>query len=336
MKEVVTSMNALRLFAAAVLVVSLSARVRADDTIAGVRRFEITYTATVKEWPADAKQVVLWVPLPSPTAAQAVSDVEIQLPDGWAGRQSCDDEGKFGNRVLCLTPSLHRPFTVTVKCRVDRKEVRVLAPDRAAAVPPDEGGSPDPIHLRPDRLGVVDDRVRKLAQEVTAGRHGELEQARAIYDYVLTHMAYDKTGAGWGRGDTRRACDVGRGNCTDFHALFISLVRARGIPARLRMGTSLPTDRAQGELAGYHCWAEFWVGGRGWVPVDASEAWKHPKRREFLFGNLDADRVEFSMGRDLKLPGMRGEPLTFMSVPYAEADGKPFAGVEKSVRFKEI
>src|SRR5689334_22362604 len=100
--KVIKSMNALRLLAAAVVVMSLSTFARADDAIAGVRRFEITYTAAVKEWPADAKQVVLWVPLPRPTAAQAVSDVEIQLPDGWSGRQSCDDDGKFGNRVLCL------------------------------------------------------------------------------------------------------------------------------------------------------------------------------------------------------------------------------------------
>lgn len=302
---------------------------------APVRRFELTYTAEVKEWPAGVKRLDLWVLLPLPTDVQAVSSVYITLPNDFAGEY--DSPPSFGNRFIRLAPSVPGPFAVTVQCRVERREIRVLAPSggtTAAARAAVEAS--DPQDLRPDRLGVVDDRIRKLAQEITAGRHGELEQARATYDNVLAHMAYDKTGIGWGRGDTRYACDVGRGNCTDFHALFMSLVRARGIPARFHMGLSVPPHQGEGVLEGYHCWAEFWTPEHGWVPVDASEAWKHPERRDDLFGNLDADRVEFSVGRDLKLPRMRGEPLSFIAGPYAEADGKPFAGVEKRVSFREV
>jgi transglutaminase-like putative cysteine protease len=304
-----------------------------------VRRFDVTYTATVKEWPAGVKQIILWVPIPPTTDVQAISDVHVLRIDGNDRAWELGEyrEEVYGNRVKYYKPRGPGPFAVTVSYRVERREERILDA-RPGATPrpaPGPGVAPDPMYLRPDRLGVVDDRIRKLAGEITAGRRGELEQARAVYDYVLGHMAYDKTTPGWGKGDTRRACDVGRGNCTDFHALFISLVRARGIPARLHMGASLPAGKTEGALEGYHCWAEFWVGGRGWVPVDASEAWKNADQRDFLFGNLDADRVEFSVGRDLKLPGMQGELLTFMSGPYAEADGKPFTGVEKSVSFKE-
>lgn len=44
-------------------------------------------------------------------------------------------------------------------------------------------------------------------------------------------MSYDTSGRGWGRGDVVYACKVGKGNCTDFHSLFMALALAEGIPA---------------------------------------------------------------------------------------------------------
>jgi transglutaminase-like putative cysteine protease len=135
-------------------------------------------------------------------------------------------------------------------------------------------------------------------------------------------MSYDKSGKGWGRGDAIYACDVRRGNCTDFHSLFIALARARGIPARFTIGFPIGKARS-GEVPGYHCWAEFYAGGE-WVPIDASEAWKNPARHEYYFGHLDAARVAFTMGRDLALtPRQQGEPLNYLIYPYVEVDGKP-------------
>src|SRR5258708_7824089 len=108
--------------------------------------------------------------------------------------------------------------------------------------------------------------------------------------------------------DTRRACDVGKGNCTDFHSLFISLARARQIPSRFEIGLQVPPGKPSGKIDGYHCWSEFWDPRDGWTPVDASEAWKHPERHAYYFGTFDPDRVQLSVGRDLMLPGMSGEP----------------------------
>jgi transglutaminase-like putative cysteine protease len=56
--------------------------------------------------------------------------------------------------------------------------------------------------------------------------------------------------------------------------LFISLVRSTGIPARLVMGQALESPSPPGvetcDVCGYHCWAESFVAGLGWIPVDAS------------------------------------------------------------------
>jgi len=153
----------------------------------------------------------------------------------------------------------------------------------------------------------------------------------------VSKMTYDKNHQGWGLGSTRHACDVGKGNCTDFHALFTSLCRAQGIASGFEIGLYLPYDRKSDEkLGGYHCWALFRVPGKTWVPVDCSEAMRFPARKEFFFGGHTSNRVTLSTGRDLTLePKQDGEPLNYFLNPYAEADGKPVK-TDKSWSFKDL
>ncbi|HIF94017.1 MAG TPA: transglutaminase domain-containing protein [Myxococcales bacterium] len=66
------------------------------------------------------------------------------------------------------------------------------------------------------------------------------------------------------------------GNCTDFHALFISFARSEGMP--------IPNSRRMGKIDGDHCWAEFYLPETGWIPIDASEAFKHSDKKDFFFG----------------------------------------------------
>ena len=160
--------------------------------------------------------------------------------------------------------------------------------------------------------------------------------ARAIYDHVVATVKYDKTGKGWGRGDIYYACETRRGNCTDFHAIFIGYCRAMGIPARFAIGFPLPAERGRGKISGYHCWAEFYAKGIGWVPIDASEAAKNPAKREYFFGAHDENRLEFTRGRDLVLtPRQKGAPLNYFIHPYAEVDGAEFAGVTEEVSYED-
>ena len=145
-------------------------------------------------------------------------------------------------------------------------------------------------------------------------------------------MKYDKAVEGWGRGDTLRACRIGSGNCTDFHSLFISLARASGIPARFKIGAQIPADEAKGVL-GYHCWAEFYEEGE-WRPVDASEAWKNPQRKEYYFGSADENKFTLNLGRDIVLGD--GKRANIFIYPYAELDGRPFEAVETRFYFENV
>jgi transglutaminase-like putative cysteine protease len=121
------------------------------------------------------------------------------------------------------------------------------------------------------------------------------------------------------------------------HATFIGYSRALGIPARFAIGFPLPADRGEGKIVGYHCWAEFYARGIGWVPVDASEAAKDPSRREYFFGAHDENRVEFTKGRDVILaPREKGDPLNYFIYPYAEIDGQQFAGSAYEIAYRDL
>lgn len=105
------------------------------------------------------------------------------------------------------------------------------------------------------------------------------------------------------------------------------------------MGFSLPTSAGRGDVSGYHCWAWFKPGSGQWVPVDISEANKHPQKRGYYFGHLDADRIAFTTGRDILLePRQDGPPLNYFIYPYVEVDGKPYLTekVMKKFSFEDI
>ncbi|MDT7603831.1 MAG: hypothetical protein QOF61_1828 [Acidobacteriota bacterium] len=300
------------------------------------RKFEFEYKATVKDIPAGAKRVELWVPVPHDDQFQKITGMEINSPYPYEIHTS-----QYGNRVLhvSLSNPQQQSLTVAMRFTAVRKE-HVQARLQQASYHSDAKLDEDAAQwLRPDRLVPLDDKIRAWAREVVEAARAktDLERARAIYNHVVSTVKYDKTGQGWGRGDIYYACDARRGNCTDFHAIFIGYCRAVGIPARFAVGFPLPADRGQGAVGGYHCWAEFYLRGVGWVPVDASEAAKNPARREYFFGAHDENRVEFTRGRDLVLnPKQQGEPLNYFVYPYAEVDGKTFAGVEKSFSYHDL
>lgn len=292
------------------------------------------YTASLTGLPAQASPVRLWIPLAKTRENQRVLSRRIEV----ARPYEIHEEPVFGNDILylALTPPLPRPFSVVIDYEVALRRGRRLAPRPLVHV---FGGvaSADDVAtaLRNEPLMVVDETVTRLARGVTESRTTNLQKARAIYDYVIAHMRYDKTTPGWGRGDTLRACALGKGNCTDFHSLFISMGRAVGLPARFVIGVSLPREPA-GEIPGYHCWAEFYSPRQGWVPVDASEAWKHPDLRDYYFGTRDENRVSISVGRNIRLvPAQAGAPVNIFVYPYAEVDGLPGGVIETRFQFRD-
>lgn len=57
--------------------------------------------------------------------------------------------------------------------------------------------------------------------------------------------------------------------------------------------------------------------------MDISEAWKHPGKVAYYFGNLDAHRILVSTGREIRLsPEPAGMAVNYFVSPYVEVDGR--------------
>lgn len=300
------------------------------------RSFHFEYRATVKNIPPGARHVDLWVPVPRSNQWQQIEDLKVDSPYPYEIATT-----RTGNTMLHVGidgPKL-RSFSVNISLNACRKEHIQYRLTSGARLLRDESPRELSRYLVSERLVPINSQIRSWAQEVVdkAGARTDLEKARAIYDHVIATVKYDKTGHGWGRGDIYYACEARRGNCTDFHAIFIGYCRALGIPARFIIGFPLPADRGGGKIAGYHCWAEFYAKGIGWVPVDASEAEKNPSKRNYFFGAHDENRIQLSRGRDVMLiPRQQGPPLNYFVYPYAEVDGKAFAGTEQTISYRDV
>jgi transglutaminase-like putative cysteine protease len=302
------------------------------------RTFAFTYQVHVPANKDAHDSFLLWLPLPQDDQFQKVGDLRIDTPVAYTR----GTDPQYGNPFVLVRPTpvqAQAGFDVTVRFHATRFEHKVSLEAPAPAKPVSLKSPPPELqrYLQADNLVPLNGVIADLARQQTAGDTTDLAKAHHIYNYVLATMRYDKSGEGWGRGDAVWACSSKRGNCTDFHSLFIGMMRASGIPARFEIGFSLPENKNDGELSGYHCWAEFYLEGTGWVPVDASEAWKNPAKRDYFFGAHDANRVFFSYGRDLQLSSeQQGSPLNYFIYPYAELDGKMVSGVQVHFSFNDL
>lgn len=319
-----------RILGLTVVSVSVSVSSRAHDE-ASLRSIELTSHVRVRG-SASAEQVRLWIPVPQSSPSQSVSQM-VRHQSFPLQRRT---ERRYGNSMLYGQGAIPAAGTLDfeIAWNVKRQETRL---DNRPVDNVLSGasrslwlrGSPKiPIGGRP--LNLID--ASKLPIDPR-------DKARMFYDRVLDHMQYDKSRPGYGTGDAVWACDSRFGNCTDFHSLFMSLARTHDIPARFEIGYPLPSGETQGEIRGYHCWAWFHDQKQGWTPVDISEANKRPEFSEYYFGNLSADRIAFSVGRDLELePPQQGPALNYFVAPYAEVNGVPVDGsdVEFSLSFRDV
>ena len=273
----------------------------------GQDQFEFQYQVTLPEMKESAR---MWIPIPQSDPFQEIELTSLETPADY----QILEEQYFGNKILFmeLSPE-HSGRKVELQYKVERQEKK----------PYEDNLSPT-RYLNASALMPVGDRFEVLADSIIGdkGNTGTLMQARALYDYIIDNMRYMNFGD-YGKGDAVYACDALTGNCTEFHSLFISLARSADIPARFAIGAAIPSDRDDGGIDGYHCWAEFYAEGKWW-PIDISEANKYTALSTYYFGRHPANRIEFSKGRDLNIePGPSSGTINFLAYPVLEIGDSP-------------
>lgn len=315
------------------------------------RSFEFMYEVSL---PVNtAQNIKVWVPIPQSNETQSITNLNINtnLPF------EIKEELNYGNKYLFaeIIGGIKTPSKIKLSFSTKRKQISSVAFNKLDANK----------YLSSNRLvptgGQFDSII--LANSFSANN------IKKVYDFVLAEMYYakpkskNKTDAyyqglpnvikkgitkdsvvslyniggeyTYGNGNSNYACDISVGNCTDFHSYFMSLARSMKIPARFHVGFSIPKGE-KANIGGYHCWADFSLDNKNWIPVDISEADKDASKAEYYYGNLDENRVEFSIGRDLELEKYSNGKVNFFIYPLMEENGIISNNYNKSFSFKEI
>ena len=295
------------------------------------RSFLFQYGAVVRDLPVGAR-IRIWVPVPQKSVYQSVTRIGQDLPFP----AKLTREPKYGNQMLYMEGRLSKttPLTISISYDVQRAEVLGLASTKRQELT----DAQRKLFLSHTTRVPTDGKPVQLLDKLKLPKRDKLKLGHLLYDTVEKHMSYDKSRPGYGTGDAVWACDSRYGNCTDFHSLFISLARSQGLPSRFEIGFPLAEKRGSGDIGGYHCWAFFHTAQHGWLPVDISEADKHPEMKKYYFGSLTENRIAFTVGRDVMLvPQQETGPLNYFIYPHVEVDGQiwPRAKMQKQFRFED-
>ncbi|MBT4364989.1 MAG: transglutaminase domain-containing protein [Desulfobacteraceae bacterium] len=205
------------------------------------------------------------------------------------------------------------------------------------------------LYLSPTRLGPIDGEVKKLAQKITTGQTSVLGKAKAIYDWTCENTYRIPETRGCGVGDVCKLLKEPGGKCTDISSIFVALTRAAGVPAREIFGIRQGEKPIQDISKWQHCWAEFYLPGYGWVPVDPADVRKMmlkqnltlsdvktTKYRKYFWGGIDPYRIKLGEGRDLTLnPPQFGQSVNYLMYPFAQVGKKALDWLEpKTFKYK--
>lgn len=311
--------------------------------------YAVRHQLTVKDLPADAKQVRLWFWMPEDTPEQQVLDFRIvEAPQG----TRITRDPTYGRAWIHLDAAADpaKPPKIVTEFRLRRREVRGLADASKAGPITEEHRRAFARELRTDEKHMeVTPEIRKLADELCGTETNPVLVAHKCFEFVIGksdhYSIFGPAPKGKCLGDAME-CLAGTGDCcTDQHALFIALCRARGIPCRLIYGSRLNyANEGKDYDPGYRCWPRFFAPGLGWLPVDVSSAdATKAGDGERWFGGLDDRRIEWAEGRDFDLEPRSSVKPDLVIRAWVEVDGKvhkgdvsgkPPQGYERVLNFK--
>lgn len=302
------------------------------DTIYTVRQ-----TFTVKDVPADAKNVRGWFWMPEDRPEQRV--LEFRVTEAPQSLRITRDP-RYGRSWIYAEAAGNQPLRVVSEFKVLRRKVSGLADAaKAGAITGDiRRVFAAELNLEEKHMEVTPE-IRKVANDLAGKETNPVLQARKFFQYVIDKSDHYSKWGPMPKGlclGSAKECMLGTGDCcTDQHALFIALCRSRGIPCRLIYGSRLkPENEGKDHDPGYRCWPNFFAPGLGWVPLDISSAdTASADRATEWFGGLDENRMEWAEGRDFDLEPRSAVRPDLVIRGWVEVDGKPHKGLDRVVNF---
>ena len=271
--------------------------------------YEVEYTVLIRnDGPSTITQIDLWIPV-----------VQEQRPyqhvESWNSDPNPLEitEDKHGNKIAHIqlkekiTPG--KTATIRVKCRV---EIYAFSckPVTSTFEKYDKESELYKTYTTPEKYVESDNsKIKEKAAEIAGDIDDPYRAAKKIYEFVISHMSYVRLDRCRG---ALYALQEKRGDCTEYSDLFVALCRARGIPARSVHGFTYKSSGVDQK----HDWAEIYIPGTGWIPVDATWG-RHGKD---YFGNSANTHIPLYRGRVLHVGK---EELSWYYFRYRFGGSKP-------------
>ena len=263
---------------------------KTGQPLAAPKRIRITYTLTVDTNAVPAGKVIrCWLPYPRTDLSRqqdvkllATSEAEYVLSPAEATHRSLYMEKRAvqGEPTVfsesfeytsygewhALDPDLILPYDTTTKL------YREYTSEREKHV-------------------VFTPRLRELAARLTAGESNPYRKAQRIFRWITHHFPW-ASAREYSTIDNipEYVLDNGHGDCGQVSLLFITLCRICGIPAHFQSGFMMHPNGWN-----LHDWAEIYLQGIGWVPVDQSfgipSFARDADEENFFLGGIDSWRL---------------------------------------------
>ncbi|GHV69970.1 hypothetical protein AGMMS49928_15310 [Spirochaetia bacterium] len=275
-------------------------------TLKDKRTYTISYSTDIRVMDSTTPNALyLWIPRPALSASQRNVKLLSRSREPFVELLRGTSLFQLNN----LAPLAEENISLSYIVEVYAVETDI----RPQAIKPD---TPSPLrntYTRPSALIPSDTTEIKNQVNAIIGRERNAYlKARSIYQWIVGQVEIDTT---FKTGGVLEALEEKKADSYQSALLFCALARAAGIPALPVAGVLV--DRLRHTHR--HYWAEFWIEGFGWVPVDpALGAGAVPEDfggREdsavYYFGSTDNQRIAFSRGQgELSRMDMKGRAVS--------------------------
>jgi transglutaminase-like putative cysteine protease len=256
------------------------------------RSYTLSYTVDIRvEDAVSPNALYLWAPKPAVSASQRNLRLLSRNMEPFVEHY----RGTSLFQLVDLPPRSVRGISLSYVTDVYAVETEI----RTGAVRQEEGSPVHSLFTLPSPLIPSDNgEIKAKADAITGRERNPYLKARRSYEWLVREGGIQAEALG---GGALEALQEGRADSYRASLLYSALARAAGIPAIPVAGVLADRTRT----AHRHYWAEFWIEGFGWIPLDpALGAGAAPPlfnlrndRADYYFGSLDNQHIAFSRGQ---------------------------------------
>ena len=226
------------------------------------RKVHVTYTVHPKAAQRASFKQLLVLPVPRTDEKREIENLEIHLPPGITAEvKSFPETGDLYLPVL-TTGSLQTDIVIEYDAVV--YTIHYNLPSGSSIRPYDTTSDLYKMYTTTDtRVEPNHPRIVEIANRIWKESSDVIDYAHRVYYYEQANLKWKNTGR------YKTITEIfanGGGDCGALTAVYISLLRNKGVPARQHAGGVL----REGDGWDWHVWPEFYLEGYGWVETDPS------------------------------------------------------------------